>query len=135
MFLLIFFSPMNGNHKFKTLVVGASENPSRMSHRAVQELVANGFPVLATGVRPGYIGTIPISESLPKDQDIDTITLYIRPEIQGEMLEELLELKPRRIIFNPGTENPVLEKLARARGISTENACTLVLLSLDQYND
>lgn len=102
---------------------------------AVKALVSHGIPVIAMGLRTGFIDEVFISESLPKGVEIDTITLYIRPEIQDKMKDELLEIKPRRIIFNPGTENPVFEKMAKSKGIITENACTLVLLSLHQYED
>ena len=116
-------------------MVGASENPTRISHQAVLKLVSTGYPVIATGGKTGHIGEIPITTSLPSGIKIDTITLYIRPELQNKMQQELLCIKPRRIIFNPGTENPTFEKLAKSKGILTENACTLVLLSLNQYND
>lgn len=123
------------NSKLTTLVVGASDNPARVSHIAVKALISHGIPVIAMGLRPGFIDDVCISESLPKGIKIDTITLYVRPEIQDNMKDELLKIKPRRIIFNPGTENPAFEKIVKSKGILTENACTLVLLNLHQYDD
>lgn len=124
---------MSQTQRFKTLVLGASENPGRTSYTAVKQLLLSGYEVLAVGSKPGVVHGINISTELPKNEIIDTITLYIRPEIQNEMTTQIIELKPKRIIFNPGTENPMLENLATNQGIVCERACTLVLLSLGQY--
>jgi predicted CoA-binding protein len=124
---------MSQTQRPKTLVLGASENPGRTSYTAVKQLLHSGYEVLAVGSKPGVVHGIDISTELPKNEIIDTITLYIRPEIQNEMTTQIIELKPKRIIFNPGTENPMLENLATNQGIVCERACTLVLLSLGQY--
>lgn len=117
----------------KTLVLGASSNPTRYSFLAVEKLRAHGHEVVAVGRESGAIGKVTIQTDFPTVSDIDTVTLYLNPGNQKEVYESILKLKPKRIIFNPGTENPELEKLARARGIATEEACTLVLLSSGQY--
>lgn len=116
-----------------TLVLGASENPGRTSYTAIKQLLKSGYKVIAVGAKKGMVHDIEITTELPKNENIDTVTLYIRPEIQNKMLSEIIELKPRRIIFNPGTENELLENEAIRQGILCERACTLVLLSLQQY--
>jgi predicted CoA-binding protein len=117
----------------KTLVIGASETPSRYAYLAVERLKAHGHEVVAIGKEPGTIhGTSIETEKKPLD-DIHTVTLYVNPSIQKEYYDYIIALKPKRIIFNPGTENAELEQLAGKHGITTEEACTLILLSTNQY--
>ena len=117
----------------KTLVLGASDKAHRYSNIAVRKLNAYQHPVIAIGKRAGMIDqTVIITEKTPFD-DIDTVTLYLSPENQHEYYDYILSLKPKRIIFNPGTENEELETLAREKGIKTLEACTLVMLSTAQY--
>jgi predicted CoA-binding protein len=117
----------------KTLVLGASENPSRYSNLAIQSLVSHHHPVVAIGRRPGIVKEIPIQTDYPKLEGIDTVTLYLSKENQEEYIPYILSLKPNRIIFNPGAENPELARLARENQIYPQEACTLVLLSTGQY--
>ncbi len=117
----------------KTLVLGASEHPDRYSYLAVQRLRAHGHPVVALGNRPGQIGDVPIVTGQQSLEGIDTVTLYLNPRRQEEYYPYILSLHPRRIIFNPGTENDDLEALARAQGIEVLEACTLVMLASGQY--
>lgn len=117
----------------KTLVLGASENPSRYSYLAIQSLVNHHHPVVAIGRRPGMVNEVPIQTDLPKLEEIDTVTLYLSKENQEEYIPYILSLKPKRIIFNPGAENPDLARLARENQIYPQEACTLVLLSTGQY--
>jgi predicted CoA-binding protein len=117
----------------KTLVLGASPNETRYANIAVRRLRAAGHPVVAVGQREGTIGDVPIQQGRPTVEEIHTVTLYLNPEVQKEYLDYVLGLRPRRIIFNPGTENPELQGAAHAQGIETELACTLVMLSVDQY--
>jgi predicted CoA-binding protein len=117
----------------KTVVLGASQNPSRYSNLAVNRLAAYKHPVVAVGRREGKIGNIEILTGQPKEDDVDTITLYLNPANQKPYYDYILSLNPRRIIFNPGTENFELEELARQKGIRPMEACTLVLLSTGQY--
>jgi predicted CoA-binding protein len=107
----------------KTLVIGASNNPDRYAYKAVKKLTAYGHPVLALGKKEEMIDAIPVVKERPLDTDIDTVTLY----------DYLLNLHPKRIIFNPGTENDELAELAQQKGIQTLEACTLVLLSIGDY--
>jgi len=118
----------------RTLVIGASEHPYRYSFIAISKLVQHGYEVIAIGKKAGKINGVPV-ETEPKNfLNIDTVTLYIRPEIQKNYYDYLLHvIHPRRLIFNPGTENAELKKLAEAKGIKTLEACTLVMLSTGQY--
>jgi predicted CoA-binding protein len=116
-----------------TLVIGASENPERYAYKASSKLQEDGFKLIAFGLKPGFIGNVPIQTTFPIGTEIDTVTLYVGPERQTALIPEIIALKPRRIIFNPGTENPVLAGLAAKNGVQTLEACTLVLLKTGQY--
>lgn len=117
----------------KTLVIGASENPQRYSHLAVQSLKRHQHPVVALGKKKGSIGNTLIENETKAFEDIDTVTLYLNPQRQQEYYDYILSLNPKRIIFNPGTENEALYQLAKEKGIQVQEACTLVLLSTGQY--
>jgi uncharacterized protein len=117
----------------KTLVLGASVHPSRYSFLAIRELREHAHEVVAVGRDTGSVDGVQIVRDIPKENGIDTITLYLNPQNQKEYYDKIIALKPRRIIFNPGAENAELEKLARQNGIHTENSCTLVLLNTGQY--
>ncbi|MEO1515314.1 MAG: CoA-binding protein [Bacteroidota bacterium] len=119
--------------KKKTIVLGASINPARYSHAAVRKLIAQGFEVVPVGIREGHIGSLPIATGQPSIKDVHTVSLYLNPERQQEHYDYILSLSPKRIIFNPGTENPELIRMAGMKGIETEVACTLVLLSTGVY--
>jgi len=119
-------------HK-KTLVLGASENPDRYSNMAVRKLSAHEHPVIALGKKKGTIGNITIETEQQAFNDIDTVTLYLNPANQKEYYDYILSLHPKRIVFNPGTENDELSALAQKNGIKAQEACTLVLLSTGQY--
>ena len=116
-----------------TLVLGASPNPSRYSHLAVQRLRSHNHPVFAIGKRPGIIKDVLIEKEKKNFENIDTITLYLNPDHQKEYYDYIISLKPQRIIFNPGAENPELASLAADHNIIPVEACTLVLLSTGQY--
>ena len=118
-----------------TLVIGASENPERYSNKAIQLLNQYKHPVLALGLRNGMVGSTSIVKDINafKGLPIDTVTLYINPRLQEDHYTAILDLKPKRVIFNPGTENIAFEDLLNANGILTEEACTLVLLKTGQY--
>ncbi len=119
--------------KKKTLVIGASENKERYAYLAVEMLLNHQQPVVALGNKKGVIGSITIETEKKHFNDIDTVTLYINPAIQKEFYDYILSLNPKRIIFNPGTENNELSELAKQKGIAVQAACTLVLLSTSQY--
>ena len=117
-----------------TVVIGASENPTRYSNKAVLSLRNHSHPVIAIGKREGNIGDIKIQIGKPRVNDkVDTVTLYLSELNQEEMIDYILSLNPRRIIFNPGAENQFLVNLAKKKGIQCEEACTLVMLSTGQY--
>lgn len=119
----------------KTLIVGATPHAHRYAYMATVRLKDYGHEALPIGIRKGEINGDSIIDlrEKPVITDIDTITLYINPSWQEEWGSYLLSLQPKRIIFNPGTENPVLANLARERGIDVEFACTLVMLSAGTY--
>jgi predicted CoA-binding protein len=121
----------------KTIVLGASPNSERYAYEAVHRLVANGHEVIPIGVRQGKTATgLDIINGKPEIKDVHTITLYISPDIQEDYYDYILNtLKPKRIIFNPGTENPAFGKLIKqaAYPIEIEVACTLVMLSIGNY--
>jgi len=117
----------------KTLVVGASENPQRYSYLAVQKLLSRNHPVLALGKKAGVVHGTKISNEKEIYTGIDTVTLYLNPANQKQYYDYILSLNPKRIIFNPGTENRELASLARNNGVETIEACTLVMLSTGQY--
>jgi predicted CoA-binding protein len=117
----------------KTVVLGASDNPARYSFLAVEKLRRYGHPVVAIGKKAGKVADTDIITGRPDEEDVDTVTLYLNPVLQKQYYDYILSLKPRRIVFNPGTENPELEKLAADNGIQPMEACTLVLLGTGQY--
>ena len=117
----------------KTLVLGESENPSRYSYLAINKLKNYGHPVAAIGKRKGTVNNVEIDTGTPDVTDVDTVTLYLNPVNQQPYYDYILSLNPKRIIFNPGTENPELEALANEKNIETMEACTLVMLSTNQY--
>jgi len=117
----------------KTLVLGASENPARYANKAILALRRKGHPVVAIGRRNGQVLDVPIGTEMKPFEDIDTVTLYLNPTNQEPYLDYILSLKPKRIVFNPGTENFKLETLAEEVGIEPLQACTLVLLSIGRY--
>lgn len=117
----------------KTLVLGASVNPARYSNLAVQKLTAYNHPVVALGKKTGNIGNTIIETEKKNFDNIDTVTLYLNPLHQKEYYDYIFSLHPKRIIFNPGAENDELADLAKEKGIIAQEACTLVLLSTNQY--
>jgi len=121
------------NKSKKTLVLGASDNPSRYSYLAVNRLRSHGHPVVAIGKKKTMVADVPIEKEKKDWNDVDTVTLYLNPTHQQQYYEYILSLKPKRIIFNPGAENDELADLAIKNGITPIEACTLVLLSTNQY--
>ena len=119
--------------KKNTLVLGASENPNRYSNMAILRLLTFGHPVVAIGNRKGKVEDVEIITEHPDMDDIDTVTLYLNPTNQKSYYDYILSLQPRRVIFNPGTENDELEKKLIQKGVITQEACTLVMLGTGQY--
>jgi len=116
-----------------TLVIGASDNPERYSYKAIKMLRQHGHPVVAVGKHPGKVEDVEFLEAIPEGLHPDTVTLYINTGIQKEYYDKVVALKPRRVIFNPGTENNEFESLVQKNGIEPVEACTLVLLSTNQF--
>lgn len=117
----------------KTLIIGASTNPSRYANIAAKRLLEKGHQIVQIGSRAGDVQGNKILLDRPEIKDIDTVTLYVNPEIQKNYYSYILGLHPKRIIFNPGTENAELLDLASKSNIEVTEACTLVLLSIGQY--
>ncbi len=117
----------------KTLVLGASANPSRYSYLAINFLTARGHEIVAIGKRPGKVGNVEIITDQKDLENIDTVTLYLNAGNQKQYYNYIFSLHPKRIIFNPGAENPELSSMASEKGILSQEACTLVLLSTGQY--
>lgn len=117
----------------KTLVFGASTNPSRYSYLAVNKLLDHGYQVLAYGIKKGNVESVKIDTELMPYKNVHTVTLYLNPNNQKAYYDYIISLKPKRVIFNPGTENTEFYKLLEQAGIGYEVACTLVLLSTNQY--
>ncbi|MCB0428473.1 MAG: CoA-binding protein [Flavobacteriales bacterium] len=117
----------------KVLVLGASLKSDRYSYKAVERLRAAGYETAAVGMQTGAIGDVEVLTGRPEVPDVDTISLYVGQAHQPEWYDYIFSLKPRRIIMNPGTENPELMQMAAERGVETEMACTLVLLATHQF--
>ena len=117
----------------KTVVLGASDNPERYSYLAINRLRKFGHEVVAIGNRMATVADVDIQKGLPALKDIDTVSLYLNPANQIPYHDYLINLKPRRVIFNPGTENFVLETKLQENNIEFIEACTLVMLSTGQF--
>ena len=117
----------------KTLVIGASENPNRYSNIAIKRLKSKDIEVKAIGRRKGEVEGVLIETTLVKFNNIDTVTLYVSAKNQTQYYQYIIDLKPKRVLFNPGTENASFEQLLRNENINVERACTLVMLGLNTY--
>jgi len=117
----------------KTLVIGASLKPERYSNMAMRKLVNHKHEVVALGLRKGEVAGVYIDTDILQYKDIDTVSLYLNPKRQIEFYYYIISLSPKRVIFNPGTENLEFYKLLNKFYIEYEEACTLVLLSTNQF--
>jgi uncharacterized protein len=117
----------------KTLVLGASDNPARYSFLAVNNLRNHGHPVVAIGRKKTAIADITVDTESKPLSDIDTVTLYLNPDHQRDYIDYIVSLHPKRVVFNPGTENEELQQRLEKEKIPYIEACTLVLLSTGQY--
>ena len=119
----------------KTVIVGATPNQSRYAFLAADMLREYDHEIVPIGIKKGEVAGTEILDirKKPLINGVDTVTLYIGPRHQPEWYDYLLGLKPKRIIFNPGTENAEFEQLAEAKGIEALEACTLVLLRSRQF--
>lgn len=117
----------------KTLVLGASTKPTRYAFVAIEKLVEKGHTVLAIGQNAGEVAGVKIQTKAIPLKNIDTVTLYLNPSHQRDYYNYIVEAKPKRVLFNPGTENPEFYQLLKLNNIKYEEACTLVLLALNKY--
>ncbi len=117
----------------KTLILGASLKPNRYSNYAINRLIEKQYEVVAIGLREGEVAGVTIETEQLQFEDINTITLYLNPKRQKKYYNYILSLNPERVIFNPGTENSELYSLLEENDIASEESCTLVLLSTNQY--
>ncbi len=117
----------------KTLVIGASTNPARYSNMAVHSLRKHNHSVVALAKRTGKVADVPIRTEFPEKEDVHTVTLYVGAKHQAEYYQPILNLKPERVIFNPGAENFELADMLEMNGIETIEGCTLVMLDTRQY--
>lgn len=117
----------------KTVVIGASDNPERYSYKATKALQKHNHEVIPVGLKDGEIDGIKIVNGKVDIFNVDTVTLYVGPKHQPYWYEYIIGLKPKRVIFNPGTENPEFETLLQQNKIETIEACTLVMLSIGNY--
>jgi hypothetical protein len=117
----------------KTLVLGATDNPARYAYLAVSRLLRHGHEVIPVGVRAGKVEGLDIQCGFPPVDGVDTVTLYLKADRQPPYYDYIFSLHPKRIIFNPGAENPEFIRLAREHGVETVEGCTLVMLSIGVY--
>jgi uncharacterized protein len=119
----------------KTVIIGATNDPSRYAYLAARMLKQYNHEIVPVGIKKGEVFGTEIQDirQRPVIPDVDTITMYIGPQRQPEWYDYILSLKPKRIIFNPGTENDTLEQMAEAKGIEVVEGCTLVMLRSYQY--
>jgi uncharacterized protein len=117
----------------KTVIIGATDNPDRYAYRAAHMLVRHGHQIVPVGQKAGVVAGAEIHTDKPLPGDVDTVTMYVGTRNQAPLYDYILSLNPKRIIFNPGTENPELEKLAEKKGIETLQDCTLVMLTLGMF--
>lgn len=117
----------------KTLVMGASTDPGRYAYKAIKMLQRYGHHVVAVGKKEDNLDGLKIEKEHVDFEGVDTITLYLNPMNQRQYYDYMISLKPKRVIFNPGTENPELYELLKQNNIEIEVGCTLVMLSVNQY--
>lgn len=132
-YLSTFAEIMNEMKNKKTLVLGATTKSDRYAFRAINMLVEKGHSVLAIGQNAGEVAGIKIRTKAIPVKNIDTITLYLNPKNQRDYYNYIVESQPKRVVFNPGTENPELYQLLELNNIKVDVACTLVLLATNQY--
>lgn len=117
----------------QTLVIGATTKEDRYANRAIRALRSHKHPVVAYGLKPGTVEDVEIETEWNPDWDIETVTLYVNPQRLEEFRDKIIALKPKRVIFNPGTEHPEFIQELQTNHIHPEIACTLVMLSIGNY--
>jgi predicted CoA-binding protein len=132
-FLITFVPYLKIMKNKKTLVLGATTKPERYAFRAINMLVEKGHTVLAIGQNTGEVAGVKIHTKTIPVKNIDTVTLYLNPARQRDYYNYIIEAQPKRVVFNPGSENPEFYQLLELNNIKAEVACTLVLLATNQY--
>jgi predicted CoA-binding protein len=117
----------------KTVVIGATSNPDRYGYKATRALQNKQHEAIPVGIKEGEINGVKILLGKPEIKDVDTVTLYVGPRHQAEWFDYVIGLHPKRVIFNPGTENLEFENLLNKNNIEAIEACTLVMLSIGNY--
>jgi predicted CoA-binding protein len=117
----------------KMLVLGATENPDRYGFKAVKALLRNDYEVVPVGFRSGFIKDVEILTGMPAVEDVDTILIYMGARKQLEFYDYIQDLKPRRVIFNPGAENPELQEILKEKGIKVVKDCALIMINTDSF--
>lgn len=126
---------MSSSRPERVVILGASAKPERYSHQALQSLREHGHEVIPVHPAFSQIDGIPVVADVSQVEGaVDTVTMYVGADISGKLTDKLIALKPKRVIFNPGAENPELARKLQGAGIQTEEACTLVLLATGRYN-
>lgn len=116
-----------------TLVVGASENRERYSNRAVKLLRKHNHNVIAYGLKNGKIDDVEINVNFPQSEEINTVTMYVGPRNQVALYDKIINLTPKRVIFNPGAENQEFARILKSKGVIVIENCTLVMLNTGIY--
>jgi predicted CoA-binding protein len=117
-----------------TLVLGANDNPEKYAYRCAVGLIQRGYPVILHGHKEGEVMGEKIVTTFPDHIDnLETVTLYLGPARQKDLYAKILALKPKRVLFNPGTENPEFEKMLKEAGIDAQEVCSLVMLSTGEF--
>lgn len=119
--------------QWTTLVLGASTKPERYAYKAITQLRAKKYPVVAVGAKTGTVAGVEFKTSLQQLPPIHTVSMYLSPARQEMYYDKIIALQPQRVLFNPGTENPAFAQHLQNEGIAVENACNLVLLATNQY--
>ncbi len=115
------------------VVLGASPDPDRYSNKAVRRLISNHFEVAAIGKRKGMIGDIPIITGQPPLNNVHTVLIYLSPSHQSEIFDYVLSLRPRRVVFNPGTESPEFEEMLESYNIKVVRDCSLLMMASNRF--
>lgn len=119
--------------KKRTVIIGATTNPSRYAYMAAHRLREHGHDIVNVGIKKGEVAGVSIESLDVIHEDIDTVTLYVGPARQPLYYDYILKTRPKRVVFNPGTENEELMRIVKQEGIEATEACTLVLLNTGQY--
>ena len=121
------------NNKKKTLVIGGSLKTERYSNIAIRKLVSYGHPVVSVGLRSGDVAGVMINTGRPDYENVHTVTMYVGPANQPSFYDYILQTNPKRIVFNPGTENDAFEEMAKEKNIEIIRHCTLIMLDQGLY--